>query len=160
MSLIWWYDGFVLPKGGRHLHFSLTLGSRGRHHGFRRQKKYFDVGNVEHTRYLFTKRGHLVNYGAKMIQVYGPKLWNTLPKNVHDSTSLASFKINVKNHFIEQYEDPINVNISHNRINQNNNHRNDNRNNRRRNHNSGSNHRSRLDNNTMINRPFVSRWDL
>ena len=122
--------------------------------------QYFDVGNVEHTRYLFTKRGHLVNYGAKMIQVYGPKLWNTLPKNVHDSTSLASFKINVKNHFIEQYEDPINVNISHNRINQNNNHRNDNRNNQRRNHNSGSNHRSRLDNNTMINRPFVSRWDL
>ena len=124
--------------------------------------QYFDVGNVEHTRYLFTKRGHLVNYGAKMIQVYGPKLWNTLPKNVHDSTSLSSFKINVKNYFIEQYEDPINVNIIHNRINQNNNNHsnNNNRNNQRRNQNSRSNHRSRLDNNTMINRPFVSRWDL
>ena len=125
---------------------------------------YFDVGDVEHSRYLLTKRGHLVNYGAKMIQVYGPKLWNTLPKHIHDSNSLPTFKINAKKYFIEQYTDPVSVqNNSHNRIShnipqrRNNSHHN---NNQRQNQNSSSNHRLRLDNNNMINRPFVSRWDL
>jgi hypothetical protein len=107
--------------------------------------QYFDVGNVEHTRYLFTKRGHLVNYGAKMIQVYGPKLWNSLPKEIHDSTSLHTFKINTKKYLIGQYE-LDNFNQTNNR-------------NNNRNHNARGNHHSRLVNNAGLNRQFVSRWD-
>ena len=67
------------------------------------RESYFDVGTVEQTKFLFTKRSHLVNYGAKMIQVYGPTLWNTLPRELHDSTSLPSFKQNMKKHLLDQY---------------------------------------------------------
>ena len=64
---------------------------------------YFDVGTVENTQFLFTKRSHLVNYGEKMIQVYGPILWNSLPKEIHDSPSLPTFKNNIKNYYLAQY---------------------------------------------------------
>ena len=33
------------------------------------RNNYFDVGSVVNTRFLFTKRSHLLNYGGKMIQV-------------------------------------------------------------------------------------------
>ena len=65
---------------------------------------YFDVGTVENTKFLFTKRSHLVNYGGKMIQVYGPTLWNSLPKKIHDSPSLPTFKTNIKKHYLDQYD--------------------------------------------------------
>ena len=65
---------------------------------------YFDVGTVENTRFLFTKRSHLVNYGGKMIQVYGPTLWNSLPKEIHDCSSLSTFKDKVKKYYISQYD--------------------------------------------------------
>ena len=65
---------------------------------------FFDVGTVEPTKCLFTKRSHLVNYGGKMIQVYGPILWNSLPKEIHDSCSLPTFKNNIKKYFLAQYD--------------------------------------------------------
>ena len=64
---------------------------------------YFDVGTVQQSKFLFTRHSHLVNYGAKMIQVYGPTLWNSLPGDLHDSTSLASFKTNLKKYLIDLY---------------------------------------------------------
>ena len=65
---------------------------------------YFDVGTSEQTKYLFTKRSHLVNYGGKMIQVFGPVLWNSLPREIHDSPSLPTFKNRIKNYFISLYD--------------------------------------------------------
>ena len=65
---------------------------------------YFDVGVVENTKFLFTKQSHLVNYGGKMVQVYGPILWNSLPKEIHDSSSLPTFTDNVKKYYIAQYD--------------------------------------------------------
>ena len=65
---------------------------------------YFDVGTAEQTKFLFTKRSHLVNYGGKMIQVFGPVLWNSLPREIHDSPSLHTFKNRIKNHFISLYD--------------------------------------------------------
>ena len=67
------------------------------------RENYFDVGTVEQTKFLFTKRSQLVNYGAKMIQVYGPTLWNSLPRELHDSTSLPTFKENLKKYLLDQY---------------------------------------------------------
>ena len=67
-------------------------------------ENYFDVGTVENTQFLFTKRSHLVNYGGKMIQVYGPMLWNSLPKEIHDSPSLPTFKDNIKKYYLAQYD--------------------------------------------------------
>ena len=68
------------------------------------RSNYFDVGTVENTRFLFTKRSHLLNYGGKMIQVYGPILWNSLPKEIHDSPSLTTFKDNIKKYYLAQYD--------------------------------------------------------
>ena len=65
---------------------------------------HFDVGTVEQSKFLFTKRPHLANYGGKMIQVYGPLLWNSLPKEIHDSTSLPTFKNKIKSHYVAQYD--------------------------------------------------------
>ena len=65
---------------------------------------YFDVGTVEQTKFLFTKRSHLLNYGGKMIQVYGPILWNSLPKEIHDSPSLSTFKSRIKNYYVSLYD--------------------------------------------------------
>ena len=65
---------------------------------------FFDVGTVVQTKCLFTKRSHLVNYGGKMIQVYGPILWNSLPKEIHDSSSLPTFRNNIKKYFLDQYD--------------------------------------------------------
>ena len=67
------------------------------------QNGYFEVGTVEPNRTLFTKHSKKVKYGGRMIQVYGPTLWNSLPKNIQDSPSLATFKINLKKHFIDRY---------------------------------------------------------
>ena len=114
--------------------------------------EYFDVGTTAPNRTLFTKNSNLVKYGARMIRVYGPTLWNRLPKEIQDSSSVATFKINLKKYFIHQY------NSNNNNIN------NNNRNNNSSNIHTVSNntrrgHRSRLANNQALNRPFASRWN-
>ena len=75
----------------------------------------------------------------------GPKLWNELPRCIIDKPSLNSFSNNLKKYFIFGHINNTNLN---NRGNNNNNNRNN-----------GSNHISRLDNNTGLNRPFLSRWN-
>ena len=97
-----------------------------------------------------------------MIRVYGPKLWNSLPSDIQDSTSLATFKIELKKHFINRYigsnsSNHIDINNTRNRNNRNNNQSNINNNNNN-NNNSPRNHRS-VTNNTSLNQPFVSRWN-
>ena len=124
------------------------------------QNEYFDVGTAVPTRTLFTRNSHLVKYGGKMIRVYGPKLWNSLPTDIQDSTSLATFKIELKKYFINRYIGNNNNNHTDNNTtrNRNNNQSNINNNNNN-NNNSRRNHRSALTNNTRLNRPFVSRWN-
>ena len=127
------------------------------------RNEYFDVGTIEQNHNLFTKNSHLVKYGGRMIRVYGPKLWNSLPKKIQDSSSLTTFKIELKKHFVNRYtgnNDNNNPsNYTNNRTNtQNNNNRIINNNNNNGNNTRG-NHRSRLANNTRLNQPFVSRWN-
>ena len=64
---------------------------------------YFDIGFVEPTFNLYVHKARLENYGKKMVRVSGPLFWNSLPKNIHESSSLATFKASVKKHFISQY---------------------------------------------------------
>ena len=40
-----------------------------------------------------------------MIQVSGPLVWNKLPFDIQDSVSIATFKLYLKNYFIDQYAD-------------------------------------------------------
>ena len=57
---------------------------------------YFDLGTTEPNKTLFTRNSNLVKYGARMIRVYGPTLWNRLPKEIQESSSVATFKIHLK----------------------------------------------------------------
>ena len=66
-------------------------------------ENYFDVGTVKTSKSLATKKSKLVNYGAKMIQVSGPLLWNALPENIQESSSISTFKQAIKEHLIGNY---------------------------------------------------------
>ena len=66
------------------------------------QGSYFDLGHVERSLSLHTK-GSKNKYGGKMIQVSGPLIWNSIPSEIHKSTSIHIFKTQLKKHFIEQY---------------------------------------------------------
>ena len=125
--------------------------------------EYFDVGTIEPNKTLFTKNSKLVNYGAKMVSVYGLFLWNKLPKKIQESSSVATFKIELKKHFISLYQGNINSssnNIDNRNTTRTNNVGNPHNNNRIINRNRNRiNHRSNLGNNQGLNRPFRSRWE-
>ena len=65
----------------------------------------FDPGTVSSTYTLFTKQSNLHNYGRKMIQVSGPLVWNKLPFDIQDSVSIATFKLYLKDYYVDQYAD-------------------------------------------------------
>ena len=66
---------------------------------------HFDTGTASSTKNLFTKGSILAKYGARMIRVAGPIIWNSLPSSIQDSPSLPTFKIHLKKHLISKYTD-------------------------------------------------------
>ena len=62
-------------------------------------RNYFEIESVVQSNILHTRCSRLVNYGAKMVKVSGPLLWNSLPENVRNSTSVHTFKNKIKNFF-------------------------------------------------------------
>ena len=69
------------------------------------KESYFEVGHSVETNNLHTQGSRLVNYGGKQLKVCGPILWNNIPDNIRTSTSVNSFKYNLKKYFIESYVD-------------------------------------------------------
>ena len=67
-------------------------------------KNYFEIENVSETNILHTKGSRLVNYGAKLLKVAGPLLWNSLPTNIRDAESVPSLKFLLKKFLIDKYE--------------------------------------------------------
>ena len=67
------------------------------------REHYFDVGTEHQTYTLYVNRGNLVHYGKKMIRVSGPLIWNDLPPDIQDASSIFTFKSYLKNHFIDKY---------------------------------------------------------
>ena len=67
------------------------------------QKQHFDVGRAEPSKNLHTQRPNLVKYGQRLIQVYGPTLWNSFPDNLKDSPSIYTFNRLAKNYFLAPY---------------------------------------------------------
>lgn len=67
------------------------------------QREHFDVGYAEPSFTLHTQRPNLEKYGGRLIQVFGPVLWNTLPDNIKEASSINIFKNLLKKHFFEQY---------------------------------------------------------
>ena len=55
-------------------------------------KNHFEIESIVQTNILHTQSSRLVNYGAKMVKVAGPLLWNSLPDNIRNSTSVHMFK--------------------------------------------------------------------
>ena len=66
-------------------------------------KNYFEIDSVIQTNILHTQCSNLVNYGAKMIKVAGPLLWNSLPEYIRNSESICIFKFNLKKFLLGLY---------------------------------------------------------
>ena len=67
------------------------------------QHEHFDVGFAEPTKNLHIQRPNLEKYGSRLIQVYGPILWNSFPDNIKEASSINIFKHLLKKYFLEQY---------------------------------------------------------
>ena len=52
---------------------------------------------------LFIPSARITNYGLKQIKVNGPRIWNTLPNNKKNSSTLHAFLSKLKLHYISQY---------------------------------------------------------
>ena len=70
------------------------------------RENYFDVGVEIQTYTLYVQKSRLVNYGDKLIKVYGPLLWNTIPEDIQDACSVQTFKLYLKRYFLGRYRSP------------------------------------------------------
>ena len=69
------------------------------------QYDYFDVGTVSQNLTLHRKACKKESYGAKMVQVLGPVLWNDLPGCIRDSDSIQIFKKSLIKLLLSGYSD-------------------------------------------------------
>ena len=53
--------------------------------------------------YLEEQRSRLVIYGDRSFSVAGPKLWNNLPLQIRKSSSIQSFKKELKSHLFKNF---------------------------------------------------------
>ena len=67
------------------------------------QENYFDVGVEQKLYTLFIPKSKLVNYGDKLIKVYGAKLWNSIPEHIQDKCTVQTFKMHLKAYLINDY---------------------------------------------------------
>ena len=67
------------------------------------RQQYFDIGTVNDTYTLYINKGNLHNYGKKLIRVSGPLIWNNIPYEIQDSTSIQTFKCYFKDYLIQNY---------------------------------------------------------
>ena len=63
----------------------------------------FKIENVEKTNNLHNVGGRLDNYGAKLLKVLGPKIWNNIPLEIRKSKNIFLFKLRLKMYFINEY---------------------------------------------------------
>ena len=52
---------------------------------------------------LFIPSARTTNYGLKQIKVNGPRIWNTLPNNIKNSSTLHAVLSKLKFHYISEY---------------------------------------------------------
>ena len=68
-------------------------------------RNYFEIENVETTNNIHIERGRLVNYGAKLLKVLGPNLWNSVPLKIRNAENIFLFKKNLKLFYVNKYND-------------------------------------------------------
>ena len=52
---------------------------------------------------LFIPYARTTNYGLKQLKVNGPRIWNAMPSNIKNITSIHVFLKNLKAHYISEY---------------------------------------------------------
>ena len=53
---------------------------------------------------LFIPSARTTNYWLKQIKVNGPRIWNTLPNNIKNSSTLHALLSKLKFHYISEYK--------------------------------------------------------
>lgn len=64
----------------------------------------YEVASISESNILHTHYSKLVNYGAKMLKVSGPLMWNSLPEHIRNSASIFTLKKILKKYFLNQYD--------------------------------------------------------
>ena len=60
-------------------------------HDYTTRSNYTDVNALTHSNNLHILSAHTSFYGLKLIKVYGPKYWNTIPNHIRSIVSLKYF---------------------------------------------------------------------
>ena len=63
----------------------------------------FNIADNTSTKNLFIPMVRTTNYGLKQLKANGPRMWNSLPTNIKNATSLLTFTKSLKVHYSSQY---------------------------------------------------------
>ena len=63
----------------------------------------FNIADNTNTKNVFIPMVRTSNYGLKQLKSNGPRIWNSLPTNITNSTSLSTFTKKLKVHYSSQY---------------------------------------------------------
>ena len=69
------------------------------------QNDFFDTGTPIQLLTLYRRSYKKDSYGAKMVQVLGPILWNDLPGSLRDSDSVIIFKKGLIKLLLSKYDE-------------------------------------------------------
>ena len=84
------------------IHFQNWFGMSHTLHGYHtRSNVNITDGTKIHN--LFIPSARTTNYGLKQLKVNGPRIWNTLPNNIKNSSNLHAFLSKLKYHYISEY---------------------------------------------------------
>ena len=72
-------------------------------HTHNTRSKFIDILNFVTTRTLFVPTARTSYYGLKLLKVQGPKIWNKLPSELRNSTSIKDFIKKHKNILFNSY---------------------------------------------------------
>ena len=72
-------------------------------HDYRTRSNYTDVNALTHSNNLCILSDRRSFYGLKLIKVYGPKYWNTIPNHIRSVVSLKYFSKVLKQFLLQTY---------------------------------------------------------
>ena len=72
-------------------------------HNYNTRSNFFDIDKDINSSNLFIINARTTHYGLKLLKVFGPKIWNSIPKHIRSNQSVLSFKYYLKKHLIAQY---------------------------------------------------------
>ena len=67
-------------------------------HNYNTRSTFFDIENLLNSNNLFIINARNTHYGLKLLKVSGPKIWNSIPKQIRNVQSVNSFKLLLKKH--------------------------------------------------------------